>query len=55
MYDSGYVALAVATPDGTQTRELNTGLGDNREANMVAFSVAALVLLRDVLKGRGKL
>lgn len=49
------MALAVAAPDGTQTRELNTGLGDNREANMVEFSVAALMLLRDVLKGKGKL
>ena len=51
----GYVALAVATPDGTDKKDLNTGLGDNREANMIAFAAEALIFFRDVLKGRGKL
>ncbi|KAK2625691.1 hypothetical protein QTJ16_005003 [Diplocarpon rosae] len=51
----GYVALAVATESGTYKRELSTGLGDDREANMIAFAVEALGLLRDVIKGDVKL
>lgn len=47
----GYVALAVATEQGTYTREVETGLGSARERNMVAFAAEALKLLRDVLKG----
>ena len=50
----GYVALAVATDKGTFTREIETGSKD-REENMVAFSVEALNLLRDVIKGEAKL
>jgi len=46
----GYVALAIASHDAVVTREVETGLFD-REANMVAFSAAALTLLRDILKG----
>jgi hypothetical protein len=49
------VALAVASPLGTFTREVDTGLGGNREANMVAFAVETLTLLLDVVKGDGKL
>lgn len=51
----GYVALAVATEKGTFTRELSTGLGGDREANMVQFAVEALSLLKDVIKGDAKL
>ncbi|TVY80378.1 putative competence-damage inducible protein [Lachnellula suecica] len=51
----GYVALAVATESGTYTKELTTGLGGDREANMVQFAVEGLVLLRDVIKGDAKL
>ncbi|PSS08616.1 hypothetical protein M430DRAFT_31328 [Amorphotheca resinae ATCC 22711] len=50
----GYVALAVATEHGTYKRELSTGLGGDREANMIAFAVEALKLLRDVIKGNAK-
>ena len=46
---SGYVALAVATANETYTREVQTGLGGNREENMVAFAIAALCLLKDVV------
>lgn len=46
----GYVALAVAGPGGTVTREVETGVG-GRQENMVAFAGAALGLLRDVVKG----
>jgi len=46
----GYVALAVASPLGTFTREVETGLGENREANMVAFTVETLTLVRDVIR-----
>ena len=51
----GYVALAVATEQGTFTREVETGLGGEREMNMLAFAVEALKLLRDVMKGNAKL
>lgn len=49
------MALAVATEQGTYTREVETGLGGDREKNMVAFAAEALKLLRDVLKGDAKL
>jgi hypothetical protein len=55
MKNSGYVALAVATESGTHKRELNTELGPDREANMIAFAVESLKLLRDVIKGDAKL
>ena len=45
----GYVALAVATKDGSFTREIETGHGGDREANMLAFAVEALKMLKDVL------
>jgi hypothetical protein len=45
----------VATEKGTFTRELSTGLGEDREANMVQFAVEALKLLKDVMKGEAKL
>lgn len=51
----GYVALAVATEIGTYKRELSTGLGGDREGNMIAFAAEALGLLRDVIKGDAKL
>ncbi|KAF2268490.1 putative competence/damage-inducible CinA family protein [Lojkania enalia] len=51
----GYVALAVASEKGTVTREVDTELGGNREANMVRFAEEALKLLRDVIKSREKL
>lgn len=44
----GYVALAVATAQGSVTREFETG-SNNRAENMVAFAREALKLLRDVL------
>lgn len=52
---SGYVAVAVATEKGTYSREVETGLGGDREGNMVQFAVEGLTLLRDVLKGDAKL
>ena len=51
----GYVALAVATGQGTHTKEVETGLGGDREENMIAFSVEALRLLKEVMKGEAKL
>ncbi|KAJ7041106.1 competence/damage-inducible protein-like protein cinA [Mycena alexandri] len=50
----GYVALAVAGESGTVTREVETGKTE-REGNMVAFAVAGLELVRDVVKGDAKL
>ena len=52
---SGYVALAVSTERGTPTKEVETGLGGDREANMVAFAVEGLKLLRSVIQGEAKL
>lgn len=49
------MALAVAGEEGTITREVETGLGGDREANMVTFAVEALSLLRDVLRGESRL
>lgn len=49
------MAVAVATEQGTYTREVETGLGGDREKNMVAFAAEALKLLRDVLRGDAKL
>ncbi|KAL1634797.1 hypothetical protein SLS58_010540 [Diplodia intermedia] len=51
----GYVALAVSSAAGTATREVETGLGGDREANMQKFAVEGLTLLRDVIKGDVKL
>ncbi|KAF7960827.1 hypothetical protein EAE96_000500 [Botrytis aclada] len=51
----GYVALAIATEKGTYKKESSTGLGSDREGNMVAFAKEALAFLRDVLKGDAKL
>lgn len=51
----GYVALAVASDKGTATREVETGLGTDREANMLQFAIEGLKLVRDVIKGEGKL
>jgi nicotinamide mononucleotide (NMN) deamidase PncC len=50
----GYVALAVASEAGTVTREVETGTND-REVNMVQFAVEGLKLVRDTIKGGGKL
>jgi len=48
----GRVALAIASKSGPViTRTVDTGLGNDREANMVAFAEHALRLLRDVLTG----
>ena len=55
LYRRGYVALAVATERETFTKEAETGLGGDREENMVAFAVEGLKLLRDVIKGNAKL
>lgn len=54
IHGRGYVALAVATESGVYKRELDTGLAGDREANMIAFAVEGLKLLRDVIKGEAK-
>ncbi|GAB7366843.1 hypothetical protein MBLNU230_g1013t1 [Neophaeotheca triangularis] len=51
----GFVALAVAHEGGTQTKDLNTGLGGDRVGNMVRFAVEGLTLLRDVIAKEAKL
>lgn len=49
------MVLAVAGESGVATREVETGLGGDRVANMVRFAVEALGLVRDVVKGTAKL
>lgn len=46
---SGYVALAVVGENDTLSRDLNTGLGGDRPANMVAFAVEALKLVEEFI------
>ena len=41
--------MAVSSPRGTFTRELDTGLGGDREKNMVRFAEEGLKLLAEVL------
>ncbi|KAL2811759.1 hypothetical protein BJX63DRAFT_433109 [Aspergillus granulosus] len=48
----GYVALAVAGPAGTQTRESNTQSAE-RAQNMVAFAKEGLELLKEVILAGG--
>jgi hypothetical protein len=49
------VALAIARDGGeTVTREVETGSSD-REGNMQRFALEGLKLVRDVIKGQGKL
>ena len=45
----------MSTATSTSTREVETGLGGDREANMVAFAAEGLKLLRDAIKGVVKL
>lgn len=45
----------MATENRIYTKEVETGLGGDREANMIAFAVEALGLLKDVLRGDAKL
>ncbi|KAL4745495.1 hypothetical protein BDW72DRAFT_186595 [Aspergillus terricola var. indicus] len=44
----GYVAVAVSTANGNQTREVETGSSD-RAQNMVAFARESLQLLKEVI------
>lgn len=46
----GYVALAIATPDGVVSKEIKTGTND-RQANMVLFAEEALRFFVEVLTG----
>lgn len=45
----GYVALAVAGPNVTKKKDLDTGKGGDREANMLAFAIEALNMVREVV------
>ncbi|CAN8100971.1 unnamed protein product [Discula destructiva] len=46
----GYVALAVVSEAGSLSRDLDTGLGNDRTANMVAFATEALKLVEEFIK-----
>ncbi|KAK4941851.1 hypothetical protein LTR10_018327 [Elasticomyces elasticus] len=45
----GYVALAVVGDKGALSKDLETGLGTDRQANMVAFAVEALKLVKEYI------
>ncbi|EJD01894.1 competence/damage-inducible CinA family protein [Fomitiporia mediterranea MF3/22] len=49
----GYVALAIASADGTVTREVETGTAE-RDVNMIKFAEAALKLFLEVVQGEVK-
>ncbi|OAP56599.1 hypothetical protein AYL99_08711 [Fonsecaea erecta] len=49
----GYVALAVVDEKGGSSKDLDTGLGSDRQANMVAFAIAALQLVKDFIESNG--
>jgi len=51
----GYVALAVASESGTVSREVETGLGQDRQGNMMAFAIEALKLVGSTIKGETKM
>ena len=46
----GYVALAVVSERGSSSKDLDTGLGGDRQANMVAFAVEALKLVKQFIE-----
>lgn len=52
-YGRDFVALAVASEDDVITEEQTTGMGGNREQNMVEFARLGLVLLRKAILQRG--
>jgi hypothetical protein len=54
-FTSGYVALAVASESGTVSREVDTGLGGDRQANMIAFATEALKMVESTIKGETKM
>ena len=54
-FASGYVALAVASESGTVSREVDTGLGGDRQANMIAFATEALKLVGSTIKRETKM
>ncbi|KAI1626556.1 hypothetical protein EDD37DRAFT_646267 [Exophiala viscosa] len=45
----GYVALAVVGEKGALSKDLDTGLGSDRQANMVAFAIEALKLVKEYI------
>ena len=49
------MAFAVATETRTETKEVDTGYGPDRQANMVAFAVHALKLVKETISGQANL
>jgi len=49
----GYVALAVVGEKGASSKDLETDCGDDRQANMVAFAVEALRLVKEYISTNG--
>lgn len=49
----GYVALGVVSEKSSSNKDLDTGLGNDRQANMVAFAVEALRLVKEFIERDG--
>jgi hypothetical protein len=49
----GYVALAVTSEKGNSSKDVDTGLGNDRQANMVQFATEALLLTKSVIEADG--
>ncbi|KAJ9612620.1 hypothetical protein H2200_004217 [Cladophialophora chaetospira] len=49
----GYVALAVVSEKDSRKRDLDTKLGGDRQANMVAFASAGLQLVKEAIEASG--
>ena len=52
---SGYVALAEASVYDTVSKDLDTGCGKDRQANMIAFAVQALNYVKAFVVGEAKI
>ena len=47
--------MAVAGERGTVSKDMDTGCGQDREANMLAFAVQALRLVKEYIVGENKM
>lgn len=47
--------MAVVSEQGTVSKDLDTGCGQDREANMLAFAVEALKFVKAYITGEAKI
>ena len=53
MCNRGYVALAVVSEKGASSKDIDTGLGNDRASNMVAFAIAGLKMVKEFIESNG--